>query len=618
MSRLAGEISPYLLAHRDNPIDWFPWGDDAFAEARRRDVPVLVSIGYHTCHWCHVMARESFESTDVAEVVNEHLVSIKVDREERPDVDNHYMVAAQAFTPHLGWPLNVFVTPDGDPFYAATYLPPTARDGQPSFVDVVRAVSEAWTSRRDEVTSSASALGESLRRALAHRDTSIGAALDWGVVAAQIAAEEDTEYGGFRSSQKFPMAPVVSFLLDAHPEYKTGPLARRTLDQMAASELRDPVEGGFFRYATRPDWTIPHYERMLTDNALLLSCYSRAGRLAVAEGIVSFLRDHMVVPGGLASAQHSESLIDGVVSEGGYYLLGAAERAKYESPELDEKVITGWMGLALSGLAHAEAAGVSGAGAWAGQLATQLLAHHRPAPGVLHRVSRRGQVSRAPATLEDYGGLARGLIDLARVTGDVSWCVVARELVDECIEAGEGKRLVSATPADHTIARLSGGEADVTEGQAPSGAALISQAASDLALLTGHDTYRDVARRTAAAGQATLLNYPLGAGGFASALLRLDDPHWAIVVVDDDHNSPLRNLAHSVVSGRATVVTVTRQQANDFAEAGFDLFVGRGSESPVAYICRHGVCDTPDRTVGAFVEHLKTLGLIDENSGDLS
>lgn len=613
MTRLAQERSPYLLAHAHNPIDWFPWGEEAFAQAKRRDVPVLVSIGYHTCHWCHVMARESFDDPAVGEVVNSHVVSIKVDREERPDVDSYYMLAAQAFTSQLGWPLNVFVTPDGHPFYAASYLPPEPRAGLPSFVDVVTAVSTAWKERREEVERSASGLSESLRVALGHRHSNDAPRVDWEAAIQKLLESEDREYGGFQAPQKFPIAPALGFLLDTSPREETAALAQRTLDVMAASDLRDAVEGGFFRYATMSNWTIPHYERMLTDNALLLSCYSRSGRVDIATGIFSFLKNVMVVEGGLASAQHSESVIDGVVVEGDYYLLDAASRALVEPPELDRKVITGWMGMALSGLAHADRAGVTGAASFAADLAENLLTRHRPEPGVLHRVSIDGKLSDAPATLEDYGGLALGLLDLGMVTGQVEWCVAAQQLVDECAAAGDEKRLVAATGGDPLIRELSGGERDVSEGATPSGEALIAQASIVLWTLTGDDRYRRLASTTASIGRETLAQHPLSAGGFASVLWRLGEPHSALVVVDDDEASQLRGIANRVVSGRVTVVTVTRDQARRFATYGFDLFQGRDSDNGVAYLCRGMVCDAPDRDPHNLLRHLIDQNLVDES-----
>ena len=557
------------------------------------------------------MARESFDNQEVGEVVNAHMVSIKVDREERPDVDSHYMLAAQAFTSQLGWPLNVFVTPDGHPFYAASYLPPEPRAGLPSFVDVVTAVSTAWRERREEVEKSASGLTESLRVALGNRLSDDTPDVDWEGAIQKLLASEDQEYGGFQAPQKFPIAPALGFLLDTAPRQDTVALATRTLDVMASSGLRDPVEGGFFRYATMRDWTIPHYERMLTDNALLLSCYARAGRVDIAAGIVSFLKNVMAVDGGLASAQHSESVIDGVVVEGDYYQLDSVSRAQVDPPELDRKVITGWMGMAFTGLAHAQRAGVEGAASFASDLAKILLQRHRPTPGILHRVSIDGERSEAPSTLEDYGGLALGLLDLGMVTGHVEWCVVAKHLVDECAVAGGGQRLVAATGGDPLIRQISGGEKDVTEGATPSGEALIAQAASVLWALTGADNYQQLATNTASVGGETLSQHPLGAGGFASALWRLSTPHVAVVVVDDNEVSDLRDVANRVTSGRATVIAVTRQQAKEFAQAGFDLMQGRWGDSGVAYVCRGMVCDAPDKTADELLSHLIDLELID-------
>lgn len=615
MSRLANEISPYLQAHRNNPIDWFPWGEEAFAKAKQRNVPVLVSIGYHTCHWCHVMARESFEDPRVAEVVNDHLVSIKVDREERPDVDSHYMLAAQAFSSHLGWPLNVFVTPDGHPFYAATYLPPSSTTQLPAFLDVVRAVSTAWRERRDEVEASAGDLTQSLRVALGHRDPDQVPHFDGASVIASVLAAEDKEFGGFFGAPKFPMAPVLAFLLDTAPDPAATALARRTLETIAGSELRDPIEGGFFRYATMRDWTTPHFERMLCDNALLLSCYSRIGDLAVAGAIVSFLRNVMTVDGGFASAQHSESVLGGEPSEGGYYALDAAARAQVTPPELDRKVITGWMGLALAGLADAEQAGIDEAGAWGGRLARVLLSRHRPQQGTLHRVSIDGRLSAAPATLDDFGGLAWGLVKLGIVTADLELCLVAKELVDECAQAGKGEKLVRSNGGDALIEVLSGGERDLSEGATPSGEALIAVAAVRLGALTGDDNYRRLAKATVLVGQATVAEHPLGAGGLAGALWAADDTHVAVVVVDDDTSSALREVASRVVSGRATVVCVTRKQAADFAAAGFEAFAHRDEVSGVAYVCRGTVCDRPDRSAQELSDHLVHLRLLLEPGG---
>lgn len=275
-TRLSTAMSPYLRAHADNPVDWHAWGEEAFAEAERRDVPVFVSIGYSTCHWCHVMARESFSDPALADYLNAHFVSIKVDREEHPGVDASYMAQAGAFTQGLGWPLSVFAMADGAAFFAGTYFPPQPVAGRPSFRQVLEAVTDAWVNRRDEVRGNAAAIGEAVRAAGAASadNASLPTREQLAASADALAHHEDARFGGFGTAPKFPVAPAIGFLQAiGHDE-----LASRTLRAMAASPLRDSVEGGFFRYATQRDWSEPHYERMLYDNALLLSTYTRAWR----------------------------------------------------------------------------------------------------------------------------------------------------------------------------------------------------------------------------------------------------------------------------------------------------------------------------------------------------
>ncbi len=363
-NRLADAVSPYLLSHADNPVDWRPWGEEAFAEARRRDVPVLVSVGYSTCHWCHVMARETFSDPALASRLNEGFVAIKVDREEHPEVDAALITAAGAFTDQLGWPLNGFTTPEGRTFHAGTYSPPEPRAGHPSFRQVLDAVADAWTTRREQVEQGAGQLSAEIREASERGSVASplpdAAALDR--VAAELAAVEDAEHGGFGSAPKFPVAPVVLLLdtlatsgaLTSERAMASAALVRRTLEAMAGSDLRDPLVGGLFRYSTRRDWSEPHYERMLYDNALLLDAYARAGDEEVAAGIVAFLTWTLRrASGGLASAQDSESTVGGRRVEGGYYALDAAGRAAEEPPAVAGKVRTGWNGLAIGALARA-------------------------------------------------------------------------------------------------------------------------------------------------------------------------------------------------------------------------------------------------------------------------
>src|SRR5437764_13599349 len=269
-NRLAGETSRYLLQHKDNPVDWRPWGAEALAEARERDVPLLVSIGYSACHWCHVMERESFEDAEVAAYMNEHLVCLKVDREERPDVDAIYMDAVQSMTGHGGWPLNAFITPEQVPFYAGTYFPPDSRGGLPSWRMVLEAVADAWEKRRDEIRAGGERIATQLRGGAALQPSAEpidGRALDAAV--ARLREGYDRAHGGWGGPPKFPAASVIEFLLRrGEVDMSLG-----TMRAMAAGGIHDPVGGGFARYAVDPTWTVPHFEKMLYDNALLARAY---------------------------------------------------------------------------------------------------------------------------------------------------------------------------------------------------------------------------------------------------------------------------------------------------------------------------------------------------------
>ncbi|BDZ37672.1 hypothetical protein GCM10025863_02860 [Microbacterium suwonense] len=304
-NRLADTLSPYLRAHADNPVDWWPWSAEAFAEAGRREVPLMISIGYSTCHWCHVMARESFSDPATAAQINEGFVAVKIDREEHPEVDAAFMASASAFTQNLGWPLTVFLTPQGGTFYAGTYWPPQARGGTPAFRDVLTAVREAWTARRAEVLASADAVAEALRAAAHAPESALPDATALRAAAASIIEREDREFGGFGGAPKFPMATALRFL--QHPLAGGSDAVDRALMAMSASELRDAVDGGFFRYATQRDWTVPHYERMLTDNAQLLEVALDAGRQDAVQGIVGFLLGVLRREGGGSARRRTRS-----------------------------------------------------------------------------------------------------------------------------------------------------------------------------------------------------------------------------------------------------------------------------------------------------------------------
>ncbi|MFH8569019.1 thioredoxin domain-containing protein [Streptomyces sp. NPDC017993] len=336
-NRLAHETSPYLLQHADNPVDWWPWSTDAFEEARRRGVPVLLSVGYSSCHWCHVMAHESFEDPATAALLNDHFVSVKVDREERPDVDAVYMEAVQAATGQGGWPMTVFLTPDAEPFYFGTYFPPEPRHGMPSFGQVLEGVRSAWADRREEVGEVAARIvadlaGRSLSATLPAGDQRLPAPQDLHAALMGLTREFDAARGGFGGAPKFPPSMALEFLLRHHA--RTGSEAALEMVQatggaMARGGIYDQLGGGFARYAVDATWTVPHFEKMLYDNALLCRTYAHlwradgsdlARRVAIetAEFMVRELRTEQ---GGFASALDADS-DDGTGKhvEGAYYV----------------------------------------------------------------------------------------------------------------------------------------------------------------------------------------------------------------------------------------------------------------------------------------------------------
>jgi uncharacterized protein YyaL (SSP411 family) len=610
--RLAASASPYLRLHAGNPVAWFAWGEEAFAEARRRDVPVFVSIGYSTCHWCHVMARESFEDADLAQRLNERFVAVKVDREEHPEVDAAYMAAAGAFTQNLGWPLSVFTTPDGGPFYAGTYFPPVPRASMPSFGQVLDAVHEAWTQRREAAEGTATAIAEALSEVRASTDGAAGAIADAAAVlvaARGLAGREDPEFGGLWGGDphapKFPVATALRFLqsrLVREAAAEASVVADRALAAMAASELRDTVEGGFFRYATRRDWTVPHYERMLTDNAQLLDVALDAGDEATARGIASFLRDVLQQPsGGFGAAQDSESWIDGARSEGGYYARDAAARAGLAPPAVDGKVVTGWNGLAIGALSRAgarlgEAEWIEAA-RWA---ADAVLTANVTDDGRLLRASLDEIPSRAPATVADHGQLAEGLVALAVATGESTYAVRARALVAACI--GDDAALRPPSGADPVLAARGVSAPDAaSDGDEPSGVAAIAGAATSLWLLGGGDPDRELAERLVAAHAAAALAQPLAHGALLRVASVLAVPPRQVVVVGGGPRDRLAVAARAIAAD--VIAIVTPEQASAFATAGFSLFADKMARAGLAtaYDCRDFACRLPVTDPAALV-----------------
>ncbi|MBC7590582.1 MAG: thioredoxin domain-containing protein, partial [Salinibacterium sp.] len=519
-NRLAQAASPYLRSHAGNPVDWWQWGPEPFAEAERRDVPVLVSIGYSTCHWCHVMARESFSDPGIAAIMNERFVSIKVDREEHAEVDSTYMAAAAAFTGNLGWPLNVFVTPGGRAFFAGTYWPPEPVQGHPSFRVVLDAVTDAWQNRRDEVERNGAAILDALASA---RPATGSLVVDFDTIVAELEGYEDTEFGGFGGAPKFPVSPVQRFLLERASvgDARAGLLSGRLL--AATTGLRDRVDGGFFRYATMRDWSDPHYERMLYDNAQLLSAYALAGRSDVASGIAGWLVGMQQSGGGFASAEDSESTVDGARVEGFYYSQDAASRARLEPPPVDHKVLTGWNGLAIEGLALAGSLLDHPEWIASARAAADFLLEHHADPRLI-RTSIGGVESSARATLEDLGMLASGLLELAIATGEVRYAVAARTLVDDSLAAGSGRFGVPGGADPVLQSQGLAVEPDPSDGALPSGLSAVASAAQRLFLLTAHEPYRAAASAVMERVAEAATRQPISFGAALAVMSALAEP----------------------------------------------------------------------------------------------
>jgi uncharacterized protein len=540
---LAAETSPYLRQHKDNPVDWLPWGEVALARARDEDKPLLVSIGYSACHWCHVMERESFEDPEIARRMNESFVCVKVDREERPDVDAIYMEAVQAMTGQGGWPLNVFCTPEQVPFYAGTYFPPAPRPGMPAWPQVLEAIADAWGSRRDEIREQSGRIIERLGGTAllqATDDAPDPGILDEAVQ--ELRGAYDAIQGGFGGAPKFPPSSVLRFLL-AHGERE---MSLQTLRSMASGGIYDQIGGGFARYSVDATWTVPHFEKMLYDNALLARAYLHGWLVSgdallrrVCEETLEFvLRELRGPEGGFYSALDADS--EG--EEGRFYvwaydeLLAALEPADAEAavtwfgataqgnfegsnvlesrgaepppeqrerirarlmqvraqrvrPGLDDKRLTAWNALALGVLAEAGARlGRTDFLDAARANAELLLGTMRDASGRLLRTSD-GTSAKLNAYLEDHAFLLEALLDLYEATFEPRWFAAAREIADAMIArfADEERGGFFSTSDDHE--RLLTRRKDLEDNPIPSGSSSAALGLLRLAALTGEETY---------------------------------------------------------------------------------------------------------------------------------
>ena len=653
-NRLADASSPYLRQHADNPVDWWPWCPEALAEAKRRDVPILLSVGYAACHWCHVMAHESFSDARLARVMNANFVNIKVDREERPDIDAVYMTATQAMTGHGGWPMTCFLTPDGEPFHCGTYYPPEP------FGRLLEAVAATWRERRAEVIEA----GKQVVRHIEQRTGPLRAApvdADTLVAAAdRLAEDEDVRHGGFGDAPKFPPSMVLEFLLR---RYENGggrqPLdvAARCAEAMARGGIYDQLAGGFARYSVDAAWVVPHFEKMLYDNALLLRAYAHLARLVPGEAVGALARrvteetaqflltDLRTAEGAFAASLDADTegeegktyvwtpaqLVEvlgqedgawaaelfGVTAEGTFERgtstlrllkdpddperwrrvradLLAARRARPQ-PARDDKVLAEWNGLAITALA--EAGRAFGRPEWIGaaEAAAEFVLGEHVVDGRLRRSSRAGVVGDAAGVLADYGCFAHGLLALHQATGDGKWLSAATDLLDTAVDRfadaqHPGAYFDTAEDAEALVQR----PADPTDNASPSGASALAEALLAASVLVGGSKASEYRRRADEALERVgmlLTHQPRFAGHWLTVAEAAQAGPVQVAVVGEDADDRTELESAAVAAVPGGAVVVSGQPD----APGVPLLAGRPlvSGSSAAYVCRGYVCDRP-------------------------
>ena len=626
MNRLANETSPYLLQHAGNPVEWYPWGEEALERARVEDKPILLSIGYAACHWCHVMAHESFEDEQTAALMNQRFVNVKVDREERPDLDSLYMDAVVALTGHGGWPMTVFLTPSGEPFLGGTYFPPEPRHGLPAFRQLLEAVSDAYRERRDDVARQAGTLVDALRQA-AELSPSADPLTESLLTDAARALQRqfDPEWGGFGGAPKFPPASTLEFLLRWHRrsgDDQALEMVTRTLDGMAAGGMYDLLGGGFHRYSVDERWLVPHFEKMLYDNALLAPVYLHAWLVTgearyreVAEETLEYMLRELRLPeGGFASAQdadtdgvegltftwtadegapsellapfeHGRSVLRGELDE---ELKGRlfALREQRPKPLRDDKAIAAWNGLALAALAEAgrrlrRADCIDAARA----VAEFLLGPLSDERGRLHRSWRAGQ-ARNPGYLEDYADVANGLYELHVATGELRWLHEAMRLARLAVELfsdeQRGGFFLAAADGEQLVAR----KKEFDDNPTPSGNSMLAFVLLRLGRIWGDD---ELERQAAGVLRLVRDGIPRAPSAFGHALNALDlylAPPRELAVI----GTPEDDVARAALAGFDPDTVAAFGPADDVPLlAGKDYVDGKAA----VYVCERFTCKAP-------------------------
>jgi uncharacterized protein len=665
-NHLIHETSPYLLQHAENPVDWYPWGEEAFEKARRENKPVLLSIGYSACHWCHVMAHESFEDEQIAQLMNENFVNIKVDREERPDLDQIYMSAVQMMTHHGGWPMTVFLTPDAVPFYGGTYFPPQDRYNMPGFPKVLIGVAEAYRDRQDDIRETGTSLVNELKRLSATGGSDYPIELELLDAAyAGIVRTYDSINGGFGGAPKFPPAMTLEFLLRTHA--RTGnrdalEMVSHTCRKMANGGIYDQLGGGFHRYSTDARWLVPHFEKMLYDNALLSRLYlhyfqvsEEAFARETVEGILDYvLREMTHAEGGFYSTHDADSeghegkffvwTMDEIRAALGeddarifsaYYnitdtgnfegknipnVTRTAEpewRASLEEskrklfglreqrikPDRDEKVLTAWNGLMLASFAEAGVVLNRPDYTNAARRNAEFVLSNLRRDGSLLRTWKDG-IAKFNAYLEDYAFLIEGLVTLFETTGESRWLNEALALTDRMIrefwDEDAGGFFFTGKSHESLIVRSK----DYFDNATPSGNSVAALVLARLATLTNKESYRNLAIAVLREVGDQIRRYPSGFGyALSAADFLLSTPKEIAIVGKDaaDIELLLAETWRRYLPNKVVAPSIAGDTAT------IPLLENRPlvNDLATAYVCEHYTCKQPVTEISALREQLE-------------
>ena len=660
-NRLSLETSPYLLQHKNNPVDWFPWSEEALTAAKVLDKPILLSIGYSACHWCHVMERESFENAGIAVLMNENFINIKVDREERPDLDSIYMSAVQSIAGHGGWPLTVFLTPEGKPFHGGTYFPPVDRQGMPGFPKVLEAVSNAYKNQREQIESASDRLVDHIKAFTKFPDSELEISNNISKAAYEdIESQVDMIHGGLKGAPKFPQPMIYEFLLKHHARTNHAEslsIVTKTLDKMAYGGIYDHLGGGFHRYSTDAVWLVPHFEKMLYDNALLVRLYLHAYQITgkdlyknvVEETLAYVMREMTSAEGAFFSSQDADS--DGI--EGQYFVWTVDEiqeildphlsgeitkyydvsskgnfegksilnlvsqeykESKYKlikdtlikardpllkargervCPETDYKILTAWNGLMISAFAEASIILNNQAYADAAEKSAKFLLINLMNKNRLLRTFKDGK-SKLNGYLEDYAFFIEGLLELHETTLNPSWLNHAVNISKTMIDLFWDIKTEQFYDTSGDHEDLVIRPRDIADNAIPSGASTACKVLLKLAVYLDDDQMRNIARLSMESAMPLITKAPIAAGEWLNCIEFHIDGSKEIVINGDFNDHGTKHLLSEVY--RSFVPNKVILGINE--EAAYDNFPLAASKNmldgkPTAYVCKNYTCSLP-------------------------